>query len=164
MTTNTIAEKGFLYPEIFRGLIEAAIWTNEEQLCEEAEREYEHQPAYRGDWVPEKAGISIDDFAPSAIAYLEDLCRRFESTFSEFCISPDEYFNKIPVNHTELEYVGIDLWLTICGHGAGFWDGDWDDRIATQLSEWCRKHGDIELYVGDDQLIYICGKESYSND
>ena len=159
MTTSTIAKKGFFYPEMFNGLIEAAIWTNEEQLCEEAEREYEHQPAYRGDWVPEKAGISIDDFAPSAIAYLEDYCRQFAAAFEEFCISPSKYFNKIPV-----EYIGHDLWLTTCGHGAGFWDGDWEEPIATQLSEWCRKHGDIELYVGDDQLIYICGKESYSND
>ena len=143
--TNAIAKKGFLYPEMFRGLIEAAIWTNDE---------------FREDGLD----ADISDFADSSIAYLEDLCRQFESVFPEFCVSPSEYLTREPVNCTELEFIGHDLWLTICGHGCGFWDGDWDDRIATQLSEWCRKHGDIELYVGDDQLIYICGKESYSND
>ena len=148
MTTNTIAEKGFLYPEIFRGLTEAAIWTNDD---------------FREDRLDASIG-DYDDFAPSAIAYLEDYCRQFAAAFEEFCISPSKYFNKIPVNHTEHEYIGHDLWLTTCGHGAGFWDGDWEEPIATQLSEWCRKHGDIELYVGDDQLIYICGKENHSND
>ena len=146
MTTNTIAEKGFLYPEIFRGLTEAAIWTNDD---------------FREDRLDASIG-DYDDFAPSAIAYLEDYCRQFAAAFEEFCISPSKYFNKIPVNHTEHEYIGHDLWLTTCGHGAGFWDGDWEEPIATQLSEWCRKHGEIELYVGDDHLIYICGKENYS--
>ena len=144
MTTSMIAKKGFLYPEMFLGLIEAAIWTNEE---------------FREDGLD----ADISDFAPSRIAYLEDVCRQFESTFPEFCVSPSEYFNKIPVNHTELEYIGHDLWLTICGHGAGFWDGDWEEAIATQLSEWCRKHGEIQLYVGDDRLIYICGEENYAS-
>ena len=161
MTTNTIAQKGFLYSEMFRGLIEAAIWTNEEQLCEEAEIDYDHQPAYRGEWQLEKSSLSISDFAPSAIAYLEDLCRSFESAFPDFCADPDEHLLIQLRELTALGYVGHDLWLTTCGHGAGFWDGGWEEPIAAQLSQWCRKHGDIELYVGDDKLIYIAGKENY---
>lgn len=144
MTTSTIAKKGFLYPEMFCSLIEAAIWTNEE---------------FREDGLD----ADISDFAPSSIAYLEDLCRQFELTFSEFCISPSEYLTRELVNCTELEFIGHDLWLTTCGHGCGFWDGDWEEPIASQLSEWCRKHGDIELYVGDDKLIYIFGKENYAS-
>ena len=147
MTTNAIAKKGFLYPEMFRGLIEAAIWTNDD---------------FRKD---SDASIDdYDDFAPSAIAYLQDYCREFASAFPEFCVSPSDYFKREFINCTDLEYVGHDLWLTTCGHGAGFWDGDWLLPIATQLSEWCSKHGNIELYVGDDRLIHVSGKENYSND
>lgn len=32
---------------------------------------------------------------------------------------------------------GHDFWLTREGHGAGFWDGDWDDYIAGK----CGKNG-----------------------
>jgi hypothetical protein len=149
---------------MFKGLIEAAIWTNEEQLCEEAEREYEHQPAYRGDWVPEKAGISVDDFAPSAIAYLEDLCRQFESTFPEFCSDPDEYLIVELRNYTALNWVGHVLWMDTNRHGVGFWDGNWEEITGNRLSAWCHDHGGIDIYFGDDNLIYVSGKEDYSND
>ena len=51
------------------------------------------------------------------------------------------------------------------------WVGGWvssfwaccEESVGNALSDWCRKHGDIELYVGDDQLIYIFGKEDYSS-
>ena len=146
MTTSTLKKRGFFYPEMFRGLIEAAIFTNQE-VCED-----------------ELEDASIGDFSCSAIAYLEDYCCQFEAAFPEFCVSPSEYLTRELVNCTELAFIGHDLWLTTCGHGAGFWDGDWDKSIADTLSDWCRKHGGIELYVGDDQLIYICGKEDYIND
>lgn len=163
MTTSTVEKKGFLYPAMFRGLIEAAIFTNEERLCEEAQVDYNHQYAYRGDWEIGKSSLSISDFAPSAIAYLEDVCRNFEAQFSEFCLAAGNYLLKQLNDHTELEYVGHDLWMTICGHGCGFWDGDWEEPIASELSEWCRKHGDIELYVGSDGLVYVFGKENYAS-
>lgn len=49
---------------------------------------------------------------------------------------------------------GHDFWLTRCGHGAGFWDGDWREPAATQLTEAAERAGHIDLYIGDDGLIY----------
>jgi hypothetical protein len=164
MTTNTLNKKGYLYPAMFRGLIEAAIFTNEEQLCEDADTEYNHQPAYQGDWRLDKASLSIGDFAPSAIAYLEDLCREFESAFSEFCINPEEYLLITLRGHTALEYVGHDIWMTCSRVGVGFWDGDWEEAMGTQLSAWCDKHSEPDIYFGSDKLIYVSGKEDYTND
>lgn len=49
---------------------------------------------------------------------------------------------------------GHDFWLTRCGHGAGFWDGDWIEPIATHLTDAAHACGEIDLYIGDDGLIY----------
>ncbi len=50
---------------------------------------------------------------------------------------------------------GHDFWLTRCGHvGAGFWDGDWPQDVSDRLTEASEKFGDVDLYVGDDGMIY----------
>ena len=49
---------------------------------------------------------------------------------------------------------GHDFWLTRCGHGAGFWDGDWKEPIATELTDASKAAGNCDLYIGDDGLIY----------
>lgn len=49
---------------------------------------------------------------------------------------------------------GHDFWLTRCGHGAGFWDGDWPEPYATKLTDACKVFGNVDLYVGDDGKIY----------
>ena len=52
------------------------------------------------------------------------------------------------------EMAGHDFWLTRNGHGAGFWDGDWDKDVGNRLTEACKPVGSVDLYVGDDGLIY----------
>lgn len=49
---------------------------------------------------------------------------------------------------------GHDFWLTRCGHGAGFWDGDWPEPQASILDAAAKRFGNVDLYVGDDGLIY----------
>lgn len=49
---------------------------------------------------------------------------------------------------------GHDFWLTRCGHGAGFWDGDWPEPQATALDESAKLFGNVDLYIGDDGKIY----------
>lgn len=52
------------------------------------------------------------------------------------------------------EQAGHDFWLTRNGHGAGFWDGDWKEPAASQLTDAAHAAGMVDLYVGDDGLIY----------
>ena len=61
-------------------------------------------------------------------------------------------------SYTESEQLGHDLWLTCNGHGAGFWDGDWEGTFLPQIIEWC-KGKEMESYVGDDGYVYISGHE-----
>src|SRR4051812_28061406 len=50
---------------------------------------------------------------------------------------------------------GHDFWLTRNRHGAGFWDGDWQEPAATQLTDAAHKYGECNLYVGDDGKVYV---------
>lgn len=49
---------------------------------------------------------------------------------------------------------GHDFWLTRNGHGAGFWDGDWDEPFDDQLTAAAKRFGECNLYVGDNGKIY----------
>lgn len=44
---------------------------------------------------------------------------------------------------------GHDFWLTRNGHGAGFWDGDWPEPMATRLTDAAHKFGEVDLFVND---------------
>jgi len=53
--------------------------------------------------------------------------------------------------------VGHDLWLTRNGHGAGFWDGDYDEdlHMGETFTDMSKSLGEVNLYVGDDGKIYL---------
>ena len=53
-----------------------------------------------------------------------------------------------------VEYAGHDLWLTRCGHGCGYWDGDWPAGIGEGLDKLAHGFGEVWLEVGDDGLIH----------
>ena len=50
---------------------------------------------------------------------------------------------------------GHDLWLTQNGHGVGYWDGDWPEPQATELTKLAKEVGEINMYLGDDKKIYL---------
>ena len=50
---------------------------------------------------------------------------------------------------------GHDFWLTRNGHGAGFWDGDWPEPDASYLDARSDTFGNVDLYRGDGELIYL---------
>lgn len=52
---------------------------------------------------------------------------------------------------------GHDFWLTRNGHGAGFWDRDFDRCFGScgrALAEMAQAYPQVDLYVGDDGYIY----------
>ncbi len=48
---------------------------------------------------------------------------------------------------------GHDFWLTRNGHGAGFWDGDWNKPYANMLAEGAQCYGVFETYLSDAGTI-----------
>ncbi|AMX93679.1 MULTISPECIES: hypothetical protein [Mesorhizobium] len=49
---------------------------------------------------------------------------------------------------------GHDFWLTRCGHGSGFWDGDWPEPQASRLTDAAKAFGNVDLYIGDDGKVH----------
>ena len=45
------------------------------------------------------------------------------------------------------QQAGHDFWLTRNGHGCGFWDGGWPDRVGEILARAAKKFGEFSLYV-----------------
>jgi len=100
-------------------------------------------------------GETADQFEPS-----QDLIDRVDSEFTKFEeMLEDKMPNFDPVDDCkikcdEYQHLEHDFILTINEHGAGFWDGDW--KSGDKLTELCKGFREIEIYLGDDNLIYPC--------
>ena len=76
---------------------------------------------------------------------------RFEDKLNE--VMPDfDIVEDCTIQCDEFERLEHDFILTINGHGAGFWDGDW--KSGDKLTELCKHFQAIEVYLGDDNLLY----------
>ena len=108
--------------------IEAALWASTDNSNEQGGE-------------PLDAHYGLDDIAPETLTSIRDDCEAFQRDHAED-IGGD------------LERAGHDFWLTRNHHGAGFWDGDWDEDIGQRLTDASHVYGDFDLYIGDDGLIY----------
>lgn len=94
--------------------------------------------------------------APETLAKMRQDCALFQEHYGptiQAAIETGEV--KRGPDFDEWGRAGHDFWLTRCGHGAGFWDGDWPDPMGDHLSDAARKCGNVDLYVGDDGRIYV---------
>ncbi|KAB2661441.1 hypothetical protein F9K91_24905 [Brucella tritici] len=110
-----------------------------------------------GDDAPLDATHDICDFAPETRERLENDCHTFYDANHPHvhCLgAPLASDFGGPIAGREAAMAGHDFWLTRCGHGAGFWDGDWPEPHASILDKASKAFGNIDLYVGDDGLIY----------
>lgn len=121
---------------------EAALWSSNDESDESGGE-------------PLDKNYGVDDFDPKCRAALEAECEAFQADWSEHfgaCHNARRYGGAASAGH--------DFWLTRCGHGAGFWDGDWDEPAASVLTQASKAWGEVDLYVGDDGKVYASGYES----
>lgn len=83
----------------------------------------------------------VEDIAAETLASILEDCKAFQEAHA------DDIGGNV-------EQAGHDLWLTRNRHGAGFWDGDWPDDVGAKLTEASHTFGSVDLYIGDDGLIY----------
>src|SRR5450755_4057063 len=106
--------------------ISAALWSSTDESTPEG-----------GGYMDEKYGP--EDLAPETLEKMKADCDKFQAE------------NAQDIDGRK-EQAGHDFWLTRCGHGAGFFDGDWPET-GDRLTEACKGYHEINLYVGDDGRI-----------
>ena len=107
--------------------IAAALWSSTDELTPEG-----------GDFLDKKYGH--DDLAPETLAKMQADCDKFQAE------------NAQDIEGRE-EQAGHDFLLTRQHAGCGFWDGDWPEA-GDRLTQACKKYPEVNLYVGEDGLIY----------
>jgi len=85
---------------------------------------------------------SFEDIAPETLDAMRTDCELFKAKADGLYSIAEE------------SRAAHDFWLTRNGHGAGFWDGDWQEPEASQLTALSKEFGEVNLYIGDDGMIY----------
>lgn len=109
------------------------------------------------DGEPLSDKFMVCDLAPETAEKMREDCHAFYDANHEaiHCLgAPVASDWDGPIEGREAAMAGHDFWLTRCGHGAGFWDGDWPEPHATTLDRAAQLFGNVDLYVGDDGLIH----------
>jgi hypothetical protein len=134
-------DKGGLMDKFTEAYIECALWSSTDNSNDSG-----------GDPLDDNYGV--EDIAPKTLEEMKSDCADFQESFGDLIAD-------------DLERAGHDFWLTRNGHGAGFWDGDWQQPMPTEhesagryrtvgefLTAMSKPYGSVDLYVGDDGMIY----------
>ena len=100
---------------------------------------------------PLDAEYTAADISQETLERMQEDCREFFTENRNFILcdgAPTGFTGTGPVG-----MAGYDFWLTRCGHGAGFWDGDWPEPYAGLLTAAACAYGEVNLHVGVDGLI-----------
>lgn len=130
-----------------RAYIEAAFWTEEEQLTESMGEKMPGiiiqaetlESSYDRESVP-----SFENLALTALEEIVEDCRAFQEANSHVYTAEND------------AQAGHDFWLTRNRHGVGFGDRPkiYGKESAEALTQAAQGFGETSLYVGDDGLIY----------
>lgn len=114
--------------EFCQAYIEAALWSSTDNADEQGGE-------------PLDRNYGPEDLSDETLQQMKADCDAFQETAGD-AIAED------------ISRAGHDFWLTRNGHGAGFWDGDWEEPAASQLTALSKRFGEVDLYVGDDGMLY----------
>lgn len=133
-----ISEKNLL--EILKGYLEAALWTEEERLKDEYENEFNYSDEI------DLGSFSVDDLDDNSKiqAYID---------INRFIWDSGVDAIKEAIELNGLFKLGMDIWLTRNGHGAGFFDHGYENEES--LNKSAEKLKGVDLYLGDDLKLYF---------
>lgn len=89
------------------------------------------------------------DFGIGTRERMEEDCRKFFESHYDLLKS---------LYGTRLSSHGYDFWMNRNGYGVGFWCRGYG-AVGDKLSNAADAFGVCDLYVGDDDLLYIAGAE-----
>lgn len=117
-------------------MLETALWSTMDYFDESPD-----DGPYGPDTFHLEDAFSVSDipleFQVKCQNYLNDFIDRARPLFTE------EELNESPIGH--------DFWLTLHGHGAGFWDGDYEsgDEITEIVRKMRNERGELEDELRD---------------
>jgi hypothetical protein len=65
-------------------------------------------------------------------------------------------------SYADREHIAHDFWLTRNGHGAGFWDGDYEDyvgepnSVGDRITDIAKGFGECHIIVCDNGKLDLC--------
>lgn len=107
---------------------------------------------------PMDDNYSKDSIAPESLYQMIADCAHFQKLYGDLIVE-ENYVGRSESGVDAM--AGHDFWLTRCGHGAGFWDGDW--TCGDVLTKAAKSFGETSLYVGDDGRVYEEGGTTSPN-
>lgn len=129
--TNLAAQRFIRLDAFTRGYIEAMFFTSTGS-ADDRELQY----------------VTFADLAPETIRIILSHCEAFqddnERLLDQACAFPD--YNSLQA--------GRDFWFTRNRHGVGFWTSKLG-QISVALDAAATKCGQVDLYVGDDDKLYL---------
>jgi len=103
---------------------------------------------------PLDSKYSITDFSKKSI-------EKAEKELAEFFEMAREEVGTEAWDELEATQVAHDFWLTRNGHGAGFWDGDYEKSVGQKLTKLSEKFPERNVFAGDDEDEHIVYIEEY---
>ena len=145
--------------QIFKGYIDAAIWTEEERLNNRYYDDYEDEEDTDLDkLVKLSANMNnkgIEKFSKEDIE-IDSLIKAY-TDIKEFLNMVGDKID-IAIDEYGLEQIGHDIWFTRNRHGAGFFDRGYDDEYEKLFVDASHKLGEVDLYINNDLKL------SFSNE
>ena len=132
--------------EILKGYLEAAIWTEEENLLNHNSEEDDVFADDEDNSDTETKKFTIDDLEDNSKiqAYMD--IKKFMKNAGKDAI--DE-----AIEENGLFRLGMDIWLTRNHHGSGFFDhGYYHEEELTKSAQSLKG---VDLYLGDDMQVYF---------
>lgn len=97
--------------------------------------------------------FGVEDIAPECVKAMRETCTDFAKA-NQADLQAYGVLRPFGVDgSTWEECAGHDFWLTRNGHGVGFWDRGMG-ALGDRLSDAAKVYGGVDLYPGDDGLIY----------
>jgi len=128
--------------EILKGYIECALWTEEERLSDENSTDIDDDDM---DEIEKIIAFAEDIDDDSKIDAYNDI-KKFIKTAGDEAI-------KEAIDENGLFKLGMDIWFTRNGHGAGFFDHGYEYEDVLTYS--AKNLKEKSLYVGDDGKLYF---------
>lgn len=133
-----------------RGYIEALFFTESSPSLTTEKWRDGCEPGSNDGSLPGDVGFS--DLAPGALRQILQDCDKFKA-------SPAwkawEAVERDGVEGPDEQQAGRDFWYTRNSHGCGFWDGDWPEPHATELTDAAKAFGEVYIEFGDDDKVHL---------